>query len=156
MTPQKKEYQARYYKKNKKRLQKYKDQYYKKYKDKLMKYARKARKIYLANPSNRIRFLLYGASKRALTKNFKCDIMGLTVKFLNSIPKKCACCSAKLDYRTGHGRIKRAPSFDRLDSRKGYTLENTFVICDHCNRIKNNGTAKEHQIIAKYMISKGS
>lgn len=151
----KKTYQTAYYNKNKKALRAYKLDYYKAHKKELKEYGRKARKIYLSNPTNRIRFLIYGASKRALTKNLKCDIMGLTNKFLASPPRKCSCCSAKLNYQTGQGRTKRAPSLDRLNSRKGYTVKNTFVVCDRCNWVKNNGTAEEHQIIAKYMTSKG-
>lgn len=151
----KKTYQAEYYKKNKKVLKKYKREYYRVHQKELREYGRKAKQIYLSDPVNRIRFLIYGASKRALTKNLKRDIMGLATKFLVSPPRKCSCCFARLNYQTGQGRTKRAPSLDRLDSHKGYTVRNTFVVCDRCNWVKNNGTAEEHQIIAKYMTTKG-
>lgn len=38
-------------------------------------------------------------------------------------------------------------SIDRIDPTKGYTPDNTWLICDRANRIKNNATFAEFQEI---------
>lgn len=43
-------------------------------------------------------------------------------------------------------------SVDKYDCNKGYTVENVRFISDRANRIKNDGTAAEHLLVAKYMI----
>lgn len=43
------------------------------------------------------------------------------------------------------------PSLDRRDNDKGYTRENTFVISDRANRLKNNLSLKEVKMLAIYM-----
>lgn len=40
-------------------------------------------------------------------------------------------------------------SFDRIDPKKGYTLENIRVISWHANRLKKNGTEEEFRTIAE-------
>lgn len=40
-------------------------------------------------------------------------------------------------------------SLDRIDPTKGYTKENTWVISQRANRIKNNSTLDEFELIAR-------
>jgi hypothetical protein len=65
----------------------------------------------------------------------------------------CACCKQELDYSVGHGRLWNAPSLDRIDSAKGYTIENTAVICIRCNTKKTDLTIQELQSLIRYMKS---
>lgn len=44
-----------------------------------------------------------------------------------------------------------SPSIDRLDSSKGYTEDNVAIISTRANRLKNNGTIKEHLMVVRWM-----
>ena len=48
-------------------------------------------------------------------------------------------------------RAENSPSIDRLDSTKGYIKGNVAVMSWRANRIKNNGTLQEHQMIVDYL-----
>jgi hypothetical protein len=67
-------------------------------------------------------------------------------------PTHCPVLGIELDY-FANGRAENAVSFDRLDSSKGYIPGNVAIISWRANRIKNNGTAEEHQKIADFMRS---
>jgi hypothetical protein len=41
--------------------------------------------------------------------------------------------------------------FNIIGPKEGYTPENTFIISWRANRIKNDGTAREHQLIMEWM-----
>ena len=42
-----------------------------------------------------------------------------------------------------------SPSLDRLDSSKGYTKDNVWIISHRANTIKNNSTLEEFELILK-------
>lgn len=44
---------------------------------------------------------------------------------------------------------ENAPSLDRIDSDKGYTRDNTRVISNRANTLKNNMTLEECRLILK-------
>lgn len=46
---------------------------------------------------------------------------------------------------------ENSPSFDRIDPKKGYVPGNVQIISARANRIKNDGLAEEHRLIAAYM-----
>lgn len=46
-------------------------------------------------------------------------------------------------------------SLDRIDPRKGYVKGNVWIISYRANLIKNDGTAEEHEMIAKAMRESG-
>lgn len=61
---------------------------------------------------------------------------GLTISQLIAIvPAYCPCCSQQL---VPQGKQSNSPTVDRLDSRKGYKLDNIWIICHNCNSIKSN------------------
>lgn len=64
--------------------------------------------------------------------------------------KTCPILGIELDYYT-NSRKENSPSFDRIDSSKGYTKDNVIIISWRANRIKNDGTAEEHQKIANFL-----
>jgi len=47
-----------------------------------------------------------------------------------------------------------APSLDRIDSTKGYTLDNVWIISWRSNRLKNNATLQELEMIVEAMRKK--
>ena len=66
-------------------------------------------------------------------------------------PEYCPILGIRLVYGKKGRMVDASPSLDRVDPSKGYTLENTRVISNRANRIKNDGTAEEHRKIAAYM-----
>ena len=42
-------------------------------------------------------------------------------------------------------------SLDRVDNKKGYVRGNVVVMSYKANRLKNDGTAEDHEIIAAWM-----
>jgi hypothetical protein len=67
-------------------------------------------------------------------------------------PSHCPVLGIKLDYHSKTGIAQEnAPSLDRINSSLGYVKGNVHVISWRANRIKNDGTASEHEAIAKWM-----
>lgn len=52
-------------------------------------------------------------------------------------------------------RAENSPSFDRIDTTKGYIPGNVIICSWRANRIKNDGNSKEHQQIADFLKEKG-
>jgi hypothetical protein len=44
-----------------------------------------------------------------------------------------------------------SPSLDRINPELGYIPGNCAIMCNKANRIKNNGTALEHRLIADWL-----
>ena len=65
-------------------------------------------------------------------------------------PEVCPVLGIELDY-FADGRKENSPSFDRLDSSKGYVKGNVIIMAWRANRIKNDGTAEEHRRIYEFM-----
>ena len=65
-------------------------------------------------------------------------------------PKFCPVLGIELNYFS-KGRSENSPSFDRIDSNLGYIKGNVVVMSWRANRLKNNGTAEEHEKIANYL-----
>ena len=68
-------------------------------------------------------------------------------------PTHCPVLGIELDYSYGGkgGPRNNSPSMDRRDPSKGYTSENTVVMSQRANRIKNDGTLDELRAIVKWM-----
>ncbi len=47
--------------------------------------------------------------------------------------------------------MDRAPSLDRFDPAKGYTVANVKVLCWRCNMLKNNAKPEELEAVVAYM-----
>lgn len=106
------------------------------------------------NKNNSARRLAICAKQRAQKYNLPCTIDGNWV--VRNMTSCCPCCN--MPFRQGQptGRGKKAedrPSLDRVDPAKGYTEENTRIICTRCNKIKNAGSAEDHIRIAKWLMA---
>jgi hypothetical protein len=66
-------------------------------------------------------------------------------------PTHCPILGIELNYEKRKGRADDSPSFDQIRPGKGYVKGNVQIISLRANRIKNNGTAREHFLIWKHM-----
>lgn len=67
-------------------------------------------------------------------------------------PAVCPVLGIELDY-FAPPRSENTVTFDRIDHTKGYVSGNVAIMSWRANRIKNNGTAQEHELIANFMKS---
>lgn len=103
--------------------------------------ARKYRQKY------QVRALILGAKNRALQKNLAFDLKEENLK----IPAICPIFGTPFTYG-GKGQQKyQNVSLDRVNPKKGYTMDNVRVISWKANTVKNNGTVEEHQKIIDYI-----
>lgn len=65
-------------------------------------------------------------------------------------PSHCPILGLELDY-FADVRQENSPSIDRIDSTKGYIPGNVVVCSWRANRLKNDGTAQEHLLIAQFL-----
>ncbi len=70
------------------------------------------------------------------------------------IPEHCPVLGLRL--RVDAGNHNDAASVDRLDPSKGYVRGNVAIISMKANRLKQDGTAVEHERIAAWMRSQGA
>lgn len=65
-------------------------------------------------------------------------------------PKTCPILGISLNY-FAEEREEGSPSFDRIDPNLGYVAGNVQIVSWRANRIKNDGSAQEHRLIAEYL-----
>ena len=89
---------------------------------------------------------LYSARKRARNKGMECTIED------HHFPAQTNCSalpSTVLGFNNGREERATSLSIDRLDSAKGYTPENCWLVCDRVNRIKSDATLEELEEICR-------
>ena len=79
------------------------------------------------------------AKERSLKKGWDFDIELSDIK----IPKVCPLLEIPLIEHSTRDRHYDAPSLDRINSTKGYTKDNIWVISHRANQIKNDATVEE-------------
>ena len=100
-----------------------------------------------------INMMLIQARKSARSRKLKFNLTLAHLKTL--VVDKCPILGVLLMYGTCVGHASsNAASVDRLDSSKGYVIGNVSIISYRANLIKNDGTAKEHRLIAEFMESR--
>lgn len=102
---------------------------------------------------NRLTFLVRGAIRRSVASGISCDADYLRT-IIKTKPVACECCWKEFDYSIGGERYQpkaKAPTFDRIDQRRGYVAGNVAIICWRCNVLKKDGSLDEIEAIAKYM-----
>ena len=79
----------------------------------------------------------------------------LTLSEINNLTIPLTCPILGIPLRFNTGRIgDDSISIDRIDSTKGYEIENIIVVSWKANRLKNNGTTEELGKISEF-YSKG-
>jgi hypothetical protein len=101
-------------------------------------------------------FLYSAMREKFRTKKSNCIRVGkeFSIDFGDiEFPTHCPILGIELDYFTDKGHKDNSPSFDRINPELDYVKGNVAIISMRANRIKNNGTAEEHEKIAKFMRS---
>ena len=93
--------------------------------------------------------MVYEARKRAKKFGLDCTITPKDIV----IPEFCPILGLKLERGKVDKNRDNTPSLDRVFPEKGYVPGNIAVMSYRANRIKNNGTAAEHRLIADWMDS---
>lgn len=94
--------------------------------------------------SMRQKFRTKKANAKAAGKEWNIDFGDLL------FPTHCPVLGLELDYFS-EVRQENSPSFDCVDPSLGYTKGNVVIMSWRANRIKNDGTAKEHRLIASFI-----
>lgn len=117
-----------------------------------LKREREGQQKWRGTPAGRMSNMVSNAKQRARKYDLAFD-EALRKLFTSNPPTACECCRRPLDYSVETGyRVFRAPSLDRFDNTKGYTLDNVRVLCWRCNILKNDATVEELQTIVAYML----
>lgn len=69
------------------------------------------------------------------------------------IPRVCPVLGIELEIGKGKNNPS-SPSLDRIDSSKGYTPDNVWVISYRANTLKNNATPSELILLARAIAAK--
>jgi hypothetical protein len=81
-------------------------------------------------------------------------LFNLTIKDI-VIPDVCPILGIPIYSNVGEGRTDNSPSIDRVYPDLGYVSGNVVIVSDRANRIKNDGTASEHRLIADWIEKNG-
>ena len=110
------------------------------------KYQAKRRKDF----EYRLKMLLNASKQRAKTKNRVHDITVEDIKSIYPIDGKCPVFGFDLMFNDS-GFRENSPSIDRIDSEKGYTVDNIQIISWKANRIKAYATVEELEFVIAFM-----
>lgn len=87
------------------------------------------------------------AKARAAKEGFD---FNLTAADISPLPEKCPIFGVTLRI-SEMSQDPNAYSLDRIDNSKGYVRGNVAVMSYRANRLKNDGTAEDHEAIAQWM-----
>lgn len=92
--------------------------------------------------------LLTSARRRAAAGGYECSLTVLEVMVIIG-NQRCEFCGRVLPLAGFRGACSAlSPTLDRLDPRRGYTLDNTVLACHLCNSRKRDFTPAELRALA--------
>jgi hypothetical protein len=91
-------------------------------------------------------YMLRAAKKRAKEKGLDFNLSKEDIV----IPQNCPILGIPLIKGEKYSN-DNSPSLDRVDNNKGYIKDNVIVISQRANMLKSNGSAEEHEAIAKFL-----
>ena len=119
-------------------------------KDSLLEYGRK----YTANKRKdfnyRLQMLLNASKQRASKYNREHTITLDDIKNKYPVDGKCPVFGIDLQFNST-GFRDNSPSIDRIDSLKGYTVDNIQIISWKANSIKRNASLEELTLLVNYL-----
>jgi hypothetical protein len=94
-----------------------------------------------------------GAKDRAKNKNLDFNLTLDFLKYLwNKQCGKCALSNIDMTSVFFSGRVPTNVSIDRIDSNKGYIMDNIQLVCMACNQMKNDLTKEELYKFCKNIV----
>lgn len=78
----------------------------------------------------------------------------LTIPELNNLSFPLSCPILGIPLKFNHKQQDNSYSIDRIDSSKGYEIDNIIVISWKANRLKSNGTIQELEQISNFYNEK--
>jgi hypothetical protein len=115
-----------------------------------LEYAREYQKKRRKNFDYRLQMLINASKQRAKDKNRVHEITVKDIKAIYPIDGKCPIFGIQLEFNSA-GFRENSPSIDRIDSSRGYTVDNIQIISWKANRIKSYATVEELETIVSYM-----
>lgn len=117
---------------------------------KQLAYARKYQAKRRENFDYRLQMLLNASKQRAAVKKLEHT---LTLEQLKSIyPKDNKCPVFGIELKFGNaGFRENSPSIDKIDPKKGYTLDNVQIISWRANRLKTDASINELEMLLAFM-----
>jgi hypothetical protein len=113
-------------------------------------YGRKYQAKRRQNFEYRLKMLINASKQRAKNKNRQHEITVEDIKSIYPVDGKCPIFGIDLVFGDS-GFRENSPSIDRIDSTKGYTVDNIQIISWKANRIKSYATVEELEMIVAYM-----
>lgn len=102
----------------------------------------------------RVKAWLKNAKQKSEAKGWQFDLEEAWLMDLLMQSSVCPLLGIPLVMQPGKGRQPDSPSLDRIDSSRGYTKNNVWIISTRANTIKNDATVEELELIAKSLRSK--
>ena len=97
------------------------------------------------NGKSRNKYLANLAKRRAKRKGLDCNITYLDI----TIPERCPLLDILIEDLSENQNLHS--SIDRIDNDRGYTKDNIMVISHRANRLKNNATLEELELMVSNM-----
>jgi len=98
----------------------------------------------------RLQMLLNASKQRAKLKNREHTLTLQDLKDKYPSDNKCPVFGFDLEFNSA-GFRETSPSIDRIDSTKGYTLDNIQIISWKANRLKSYATLEDLEILVAFM-----
>lgn len=98
---------------------------------------------------NPLKHLLVAVKSQVKTGKRSASEFTLTYAHLTT-PSHCPALGIPLDWTGGRKGRFNTPSLDRIDNTKGYTPDNVVIVSERANRIKNDATVEELEMIVAF------
>lgn len=95
---------------------------------------------------SRAKVIIDNARRRAKKKGLEFNLKVSEIE----LPTHCPVFGFELDYTHSKSHFN-SPSLDRTDNSVGYTKENSRIISQKANQIKNNSSVEELELLLKYL-----
>lgn len=118
---------------------------YKKHKEGYIRRAKKAYASTFSSTEARLHRMVVEAKSRASARGIAFDITPSDIQW-NDV---CPVLGIPITYQRGKGKggDANSPSLDKIDNDKGYVKGNVRVISNRANKLKNNMTRQEAQLL---------
>lgn len=119
--------------------------------------SRATRHARFSQPHYHLQKRAYAAVVRGTKAGMPCASREALYEYLVvQLTDTCPCCKIPYEYVLGQGRnprTSRAPSIDRIDNTRSYTLDNVVLVCSRCNVLRSDATLDDLRNLVTYVES---